>query len=61
MVGIGEPSSGSVTEFSLPDSTDGSPIDLSNAQLTGASDGNVWFIGLGGVSQITPSGVVTTQ
>ena len=52
---------GVVTEYSLPASTDGSPIDLSNAQLTGASDGNIWFIGLGGVSKITPSGVVTTS
>jgi hypothetical protein len=51
---------GAVTEFTVPAPSDGSAIDLSNAQLTPGSDGNLWFIGLGGISRITPTGDVKT-
>ena len=51
---------GIVTEYQVPSSTTGSPVDLSNAQLASGADGNLWFLGLGGLSKITPSGVVTT-
>ncbi len=54
------PSDGTLKTFAMPTPTDGSAVDLSNAQLTLAGDGNLWFIGLGGLSQITPTGQVTT-
>ena len=54
------PSDGTLKTFAMPKPTDGSAVDLSNAQLTLAGDGNLWFIGLGGLSQITPTGHVTT-
>ena len=52
--------SGAVQEFTLPAPSDGSSIDLSNAQLTQGGDGNLWFIGLGGISRIGADGTVKT-
>jgi virginiamycin B lyase len=51
---------GVVSFFSLPAPSDGSAINLSNAQLTPTSDGGLWFIGLGGLGRIDNSGQVKT-
>jgi len=51
---------GAVTEFHLPAPADGSAIDLSDAQLTPGKDGDIYFLGLGGLSRITPAGVTNT-
>jgi hypothetical protein len=52
--------SGAVTEFTLPSTGGGGAPDLSNAQLTPTSNGDVDFIGFGGIVQVTPSGSVNT-
>jgi virginiamycin B lyase len=51
---------GVVTEFPVPAPTDGSGVDLTDAQLASGSDGDMWFIGLGGLSHISPTGTVKT-
>ena len=51
---------GVVSFFSLPAHSDGSKIDLSDAQLTPATDGGIWFIDNGGLERIDSTGQVKT-